>query len=148
MQKTDNESQGVLGLRKGRLVGSPAALTAGQIVRYVLVGAVNTLLALGTIFLLGGLAHADYRLANAAGYAVGTCNSFLLNRWWTFRSGGAVPLQAVKFLLVFGLCYAFQFGLLVLMVDHLKWGSSLSQVTAMVAYTGLGYLLNRKVVYK
>jgi putative flippase GtrA len=147
MQKADNEPQGILGLRARGLVGSPAALTAGQIVKYVLVGAANTFLTLGTILVLSGAAHADYRFANAVGYVIGLTSSFLLNRWWTFRSEGAVPLQAVKFLLVFGLCYAIQFGLLVLMVGRLKWSPAFSQVAAMGVYTALGFLLNRKVVY-
>ena len=148
VQKTDNESQGVPGLRKRGLAGYSAVPIAGQFAKYVTVGAANTLLTLGTIFVLSVAAHADYRLANAVGYVVGLTSSYVLNRWWTFRSHGAVPVQVVKFLLVFGSCYAFQFGLLVTMVDRLHWGSVLSQIPAMGAYTALGYLLNRKVVYK
>jgi putative flippase GtrA len=148
MQKTDNESQGVPGLRTRGLAGRSADPIAGQFAKYVVVGGANTLLTLGTIFVLSAAAHADYRLANAVGYVVGLINSYILNRWWTFRSHGAVPVQVVKFLLVFGFCYAFQFGLLITMVDQLHWGSVLSQIAAMGAYTGLGYLLNRKVVYK
>jgi putative flippase GtrA len=136
-----------MGLR-ARLLGYPAVPIAGQVARYVLVGAANTLLTLGTIFLLAEVAHADYRLANAVGYVVGLINSFVLNRLWTFRSNGAVPPQIVKFLLVFGLCYAFQFGLLVLMVQWLHWGSVFSQIAAMGAYTALGYLLNRIIVFR
>jgi hypothetical protein len=32
-------------------------------------------------------------------------------------------------------------------LDCLRWGAVLSQVASMVAYTALGYLLNRKVAY-
>ncbi len=125
-----------------------AAPIAGQIAKFILVGVANTLLTLGTIFLLSGVAHADYRLANGVGYIIGLMNSFLLNRWWTFKSRGAVPLQMAKFFLVFGFCYAVQFGMLVLMVDRLAVSSALSQVAAMAVYTSISYLLNKHIVYR
>jgi putative flippase GtrA len=119
-----------------------------QFGRFLLVGAANTLLSLVTILLLSRAAGADYRAANAVGYGVGLVSSFILNRLWTFRSRGTVAPQVWKFLLTFGACYAAQFGLLVLMVDRLHWDPLLSQVAAMAAYTALGYLLSRIVVYR
>ena len=121
---------------------------AAQAAKYLVVGGINTLLTLAAIFLLSRAAGADYRLANAVGYGLGLLSSFVLNRLWTFRSRGAVAPQVLKFLVVFGVCYAVQFGLLVLMVSQLHWGTSFSQVAAMGFYTALGFLLSRVVVYR
>jgi putative flippase GtrA len=131
-----------MGIRQGLLISS-----ATQLAKYLLVGAANTLLTLVTILLLSR-AGADYRLANAVGYALGLASSFVLNRWWTFRSRGTVAPQVMKFLLTFCLCYAAQFGLLVLMVGRLHWNPAFSQVAAMGAYVALGYLLSRTVVFR
>jgi putative flippase GtrA len=136
-----------MGIHQGLLTRS-AIPGAAQFGRYLLVGAANTLLSLGTIFLLSRAAGADYRVANAAGYGVGLLSSFILNRLWTFKSHGTVAPQVLKFLLTFCVCYAAQFGLLLLMVDRLHWGPAFSQVAAMGAYTVLGYLLSRIVVYR
>ncbi len=124
------------------------ASLAAQAGKYVLVGVVNTLVTLAAIFLLSRAAGADYRAANAVGYGLGLACSYVLNRRWTFASRGAVAPQVAKFLACFGVCYAAQFGLLLLMVDRLHWNPSFSQVAAMGAYTVLGYLLGRIVVYR
>ena len=119
-----------------------------RFMKFGLVGLSNTLLTIGVIFLIAEVAHADFRLANAIGYALGLANSFLLNRWWTFRSNGAVPAQIGRFLLVFCLCYAVQFGLLTLMVESFRWNTSLSQIVAMALYTCMSYVLSRRFVYR
>jgi putative flippase GtrA len=119
-----------------------------QFGRFLLVGAANTLLSLGTILLLSRAAGADYRLANAGGYAVGLVSSYTLNRLWTFKSHGTIAPQVLKFLLTFCVCYAAQFGLLLVLVGRLGWDPAFSQVAAMGAYMVLGYLLSRMVVFR
>jgi len=56
-----------------------------RIVRFALVGILNTALSLGTIYLLQNGLGVDYRAANAIGYALGIITSFVLNRIWTDR---------------------------------------------------------------
>jgi putative flippase GtrA len=119
-----------------------------QFMKFGLVGVSNTLLTLGVIFLLEEVVHADYRIANAIGYALGLANSFLLNRRWTFKSCGGVPAQICRFLLVFCLCYAVQFGLLALMVTSFRWMTPRAQVVAMALYTCMSYVLSRRFVYR
>jgi putative flippase GtrA len=135
-----------MGMHKG-LLRREAFRYASEAAKYLIVGAVNTLLTLAAIFLLT-LAGADYRLGNAVGYGIGLLCSYILNRLWTFRSHGAVAPQVLKFLLVFCVCYAAQFGLLVLMVEWLRLSHSFSQIAAMGVYTALGYLLSRILVYR
>ena len=137
------------GVAARRTVGkTPLVSLLVQMVKFGLVGGVNTALTLAVIFLLSGVARADYRVANASGYAVGLASSFILNRVWTFRSAGNVAVQIAKFLLVFALCYAAQFSLLVLMVGSLRWSSPIAQVLAMAVYTAAGFVLGRVFVYR
>lgn len=63
-----------------------------QLVRFGLVGAINTALTLATYSVLLAL-RAPAPLAGAIGWGVGATNGYLLNRAWTFRDAarGAVP---------------------------------------------------------
>lgn len=63
-----------------------------QLVRFGLVGSINTGLTLAAYAVLVAL-HAPVALAGAGGWAVGAVNGFVLNRAWTFRgtARGAVP---------------------------------------------------------
>ena len=68
-----------------------------QLVRFGLVGAVNTALTLATYSVMLAL-HAPAPLAGAVGWGVGATNGYLLNRAWTFRDAarGAVPRRATS----------------------------------------------------
>ena len=63
-----------------------------QLVRFGLVGAVNTALTLATYSVMLALGS-PVALAGAVGWGVGGVNGYLLNRAWTFKGAarGAVP---------------------------------------------------------
>jgi putative flippase GtrA len=80
--------------------------------RFALVGCANFLVSLAVFYLcyhylpLGSstpmaAGTAEFRpdgaIANVLAYLAGMLNSFLLNRSWTFRAGGSVGVQAVRF---------------------------------------------------
>lgn len=119
-----------------------------QGVKFALVGVTNTLVCLGTIFVLSSIPGVSYKAANVAGYILGLINSFVLNRIWTFRSTDRILPQFVRFLLVFAVCYGIQFGALVTLVELIHLGTTLSQVLAMVFYTAVNFVLNRTAVYR
>ena len=88
-----------------------------SLVRFILVGAVNTLVGTGTMFLLyncipwsvpeGG--NLPYWVSTAANYVVGSIVSFFLNKYFTFRtkawSWGEVWRFTVNILLCYGIAY-------------------------------------------
>ena len=55
------------------------------VLRFLLVGVLNTLVGCGTMFLLYNLAGVSYWLSSAANYVVGGIVSFFLNKYFTFR---------------------------------------------------------------
>ena len=57
----------------------------GTLLRFLLVGVINTLVGCGTMFLLYNLAHWSYWSSSAANYIVGGIVSFFLNKYFTFR---------------------------------------------------------------
>ena len=88
-----------------------------SLVRFILVGAVNTLVGTGTMFLLyncipwsvPGGSNLPYWVSTAANYVVGSIVSFFLNKYFTFRtkawSWGEVWRFTVNILLCYGIAY-------------------------------------------
>jgi putative flippase GtrA len=70
-----------------------------QWLRFVVVGAVNTLLSWSVY---AALEHVGvpYLLASGLAFAVGALNSYVLNRRWTFRSRGRPAPEAVRFFVI------------------------------------------------
>ena len=90
---------------------------SGQLVRFGLVGVMNTVVTLAAIFILMEVFRLNYLLSNVCGYALGLVNSFLWNKLWTFKSNGPMLKEGAAFLIVFAVCYLVQSGALALMVE-------------------------------
>lgn len=119
-----------------------------QLVRFGLVGLANTATSACIIFAAIHLGAGDY-LANAMGYAVGLCLSFVLNRGWTFRVTGAVRAsELVRFGAVVGLSYLVNLTVLTVMREHGFRESVVGQGAAMVAYTICFFVLSRRYVFR
>ena len=56
--------------------------------RFLLVGVVNTLIGAGLMFLLYNVANCSYWLSSAVNYVVGGIVSFFLNKYFTFENKG------------------------------------------------------------
>src|SRR5271157_3898121 len=120
----------------------------GQLVRFGLVGVMNTLVTLAVIFILMEVFRLNYLLANVCGYALGLVNSFLWNKLWTFKSRGPVMKEGAAFLIVFAVCYLVQSGALALMVEKLHISKLLAQVLSMAVYTGLNFTGNKLISFR
>ena len=121
----------------------------GRLIRFGLVGVLNTAVGLGTIYLLQNGLGWDYRIANIIGYCLGITTSFIFNRAWTFKSTDTrVARQGVIFLLVVGVCWGMQFLALIVMVETLGISKELAQPLGMVVYTALHYPGNRFIVFR
>jgi len=57
---------------------------AGQLVRFIIVGLVNTFVDLAAFYLLGLIPGMPDIAAKAMSYVLGICNSFVWNKYWTF----------------------------------------------------------------
>jgi putative flippase GtrA len=57
---------------------------AGQLVRFIIVGLVNTSVDLAAFYLLALIPGMPDIAAKAISYVLGICNSFVWNKYWTF----------------------------------------------------------------
>lgn len=72
-----------------------------QMVRFGIVGAMNTLVDYGVFYILISVANLHKAVAQIGATAVAMSGSFFINRYWTFgRSGRGNKREIVKFLVV------------------------------------------------
>jgi putative flippase GtrA len=118
-----------------------------QLVRFLLVGGLNTVLGYAVIFgcmYLGGLSP---ETSNVLGYGVGLTTSYALNRTFTFGSRQRVGREATKFFVVFLGAYALNFVVLLLLVRGAELHAGASQLLAGIVYLAAFYLLSRQFVF-
>lgn len=116
-------------------------------VRYLFVGVFNTLFGFGIIFILmyyGVLAE----IANLIGYFFGILLSYLLNKYFTFRSKNSHKKEFYKFIIAMGIAYLINLCALSISYRILHIDKYLSQIIAGICYTISGYLLNRFFTFK
>lgn len=68
-----------------------------------------------------GAASLDATLANILGYGAGIANSFIWNKFWTFRAKSQTGVQFIRFLLLNLSCLLLSSASLFLFTDYLGW---------------------------
>ncbi|MDR1500225.1 MAG: GtrA family protein [Tannerellaceae bacterium] len=119
-----------------------------QALKYGVVGLGNTLLSLFVIWVMMKVFGFSAVVSNVTGYVAGVLNSFIWNRRWTFKSSDRLAGSAIRFALVFGICYLLQLGLLVYLEAGLPASAYYNQVIAMAFYTALNFLMNKYFTFK
>ncbi|MBP2691915.1 MAG: GtrA family protein [Muribaculaceae bacterium] len=131
-----------------------------QFVKYCMVGALNTLVTLCTIFVCKSLFDVNEYLSNAIGYVLGVINSFLWNKQWVFHSHGGYRREALKFIIGFLLCYGLQlaavaslnsssFGDIEFTLGQIVIsGYGISTVIGCGVYTVCNYAYNRLITFR
>lgn len=120
-------------------------MTDEVVVRYALVGLLNT--AVGYVLILGLQFGAGLpaTMANLGGFCVGWLLSFVLNRRLAFRHDRAIGSSLVLFALGAGLCWCLNAAFLHLALRVVP--SPLAQALALATYTVSFYFWNRHVVF-
>jgi len=122
----------------------------GPLVRYGLVGLLNT--GVGLAVILGaefGL-HAPPLVANALGYAAGFAVGFVLNRSFVFRSDARTEVAGPRYLLAVAACYGLNVAVLQGLRAVVPAGDlfrAAAQLCAMGAYTVSLFVLSRYWVF-
>ena len=117
-----------------------------RFVRFLVVGLLNSAVGLALIYLAMALG-AEYRAANAIGYAGGILVSFVGNRSWTFAHDGNWRASLLRWLVVVGIAYAAQFAVVVALHDRFGIGAHVAQALAVPVYTILAFLGARYFVF-
>lgn len=125
-----------------------------SMLRFLLVGVVNTLVGAGIMFLLYNLADCSYWLSSAANYIVGGVVSYFLNKYYTFKNTERSWKQVLRFALNVAVCWLLAYGIAKPLALRLLAGfdEKLQTNAAMLAglclYTALNYLGQRFFAFR
>jgi putative flippase GtrA len=115
-----------------------------QIVKYGVVGASNTVLTFVTYTVLEKLVGINYLIALPLGYGVGSLNSYIFNRHWTFRARDIAHTTAgTRFAIVQGIAIAANELLLYVFVHHLGIDKIAAQAILTVPVLAVTFVANR-----
>ena len=115
--------------------------------RFLLVGVVNTIVGLSTIFFCKAVFDIKDAPANMIGYAFGLLTSFFLNRTWTFDFRGRSSLALARFLGVFVIAYLINLATVLSIVSATAVSSYWAHVIGVIPYTIFTFLANHFYVF-
>ncbi|MBQ3731257.1 MAG: GtrA family protein [Muribaculaceae bacterium] len=141
-----------------------ARQTGIQLLKYCVIGVLNTLITLVVFYLLNTRLGLSYGISNVVGYIFGVINSFLWNRNWVFKTKNDFKRELALFVIGFLICLALQLCVSWILLEGLGWkslpddiipffpmqkaGQNIVMVVAMVAYTLANYAYNRFVTFR
>lgn len=129
-------------------------LLDASVVRFVLVGCVNTLVGTAIMFGLYNLAHWSYWLSSAANYTLTSILSFFLNKYFTFQSKTWSGKEVLRFIVNIAVCYLIAYGAAKPLVRLLLSNAgealrdNVSMLVGMVLFTCCNYIGQRFFTFK
>ena len=126
----------------------------GSLVRFIIVGIINTLVGAGVMFFMYNIAGAGYWVSSALNYIVGSIVSYFLNKYFTFRQKQKSLRIVLSFIANICVCYLIAYGAARPLVEMMLSGSptavtdNISMLLGMAVFVGLNYLGQRFIVFK
>ena len=124
------------------------------ILKFLIVGVVNTVFGTIVMFSLYNLAGCSYWISSAANYILGSILSFFLNKYFTFQNRERSWGQVVRFTVNIAACYLVAYGVAKPAVRMLLSGQSVSiqenaaMLAGMCLFTGLNYFGPRLFAFR
>lgn len=127
-----------------------------KLLKFLLVGVVNTLVGMALMFGLYNLAHCSYWVSSAANYILTSILSFFLNKYFTFQNKERSGAQVWRFALNIAVCYGLAYGiakplclrLLNSETVSISLRDNVSMLVGMCLFTGLNYLGQRFFAFR
>lgn len=115
--------------------------------RFLFVGGVNTAVGYATyaLCIFFGL---HYSFAQFISAIIGVANSYVWNKYFTFRKKGKSISEVIRFITVYVVSYAVNLGLLYVLIDRLKMSEYLAGVLGLITTTLISYIGHNKFSFK
>ena len=130
------------------------SLVDQKLLRFIIVGCINTVVGTAIMFGLYNLASCSYWVSSAANYILTSILSFFLNKYFTFQSKGSNGKTIGRFVFNITICYLCAYGLAKPLV---RWalagmGTTVQDNAAMLAgmclFVAFNYCGQRFFVFK
>lgn len=124
-----------------------------KLLKFILVGILNTLVGTVIMFGLYNLADCSYWVSSAANYVIGSILSYVLNKKFTFRHRGRIAQSALRFTGNIAACYLLAYGIAKPVVRAILTDATqqvqenIAMLAGMILFTGFNYLGQRYFVF-
>ena len=124
------------------------------VLRFILVGVINTLVGTAIMFGLYNLAHCSYWVSSASNYILTSILSFFLNKFFTFQNKEKSIGQVVRFAVNIAECYLLAYGIAKPLCLYLLSGvvtsvrDNVSMFVGMCLFTAFNYCGQRFFAFK
>lgn len=124
------------------------------VLRFILVGVINTLVGTAIMFGLYNLAHCSYWVSSASNYILTSILSFFLNKFFTFQNKEKSIRQVVRFAVNIAVCYLLAYGIAKPLCLYLLSGvvtsvrDNVSMFVGMCLFTAFNYCGQRFFAFK
>lgn len=126
----------------------------GSVLRFIIVGVINTLFGTAIMFIFYNVFHLSYWVSSASNYFFGSILSYFLNKNFTFKYGRTDLKSLVKFTVNILLCYLIAYGVAKPLAKNILEGynvniqENVAMLTGMVLFVGLNYIGQRFFAFK
>ena len=124
-----------------------------KLLKFILVGIVNTLVGTAIMFGLYNLCGCSYWISSAANYVLASVLSYVLNKRFTFGYKGDIASSGVRFALNIAICYLIAYGVAKPLViwflgeASMRSQENVAMLVGMCIFTGLNYIGQRFFVF-
>ena len=115
--------------------------------RFILVGAFNTLLGYGMMLFLFNFAKFTYSTAYLLSYIIGFIVSYFLTRLFVFQSKQKKSMEFIKFIVAFIIAYGASYLVLHLCIEYKILPVNIAFLVGMLIYSLCFYLLNKYITF-
>ena len=122
--------------------------------KFILVGAVNTLVGTAVMFICYNALHFNYWFSSAMNYIVGSIVSYFLNKYFTFQNKERSWKIVARFIINISVCYLIAYGAAKPLAAHLLSGQTVAiqengaMLVGMVFFVFLNYFGQRFFAFK
>ena len=130
------------------------SLFDAKLLRFLIVGVINTLVGMAIMFGLYNLAHCSYWVSSTANYTLTSILSFFLNKYFTFKNKEQSFLQVFRFVINIAVCYGIAYGIakplcrVLLSKAGVTVRENVAMLVGMFLFTGMNYLGQRFFAFK
>ncbi|MBQ8751565.1 MAG: GtrA family protein [Clostridia bacterium] len=130
------------------------ALIDGKLLKFLLVGVINTLVGDGLSFLLINITDIGMWWATAVPTALASVMSYFLNKYFTFKNTEKGWLPVLRFALNIAACYLLAYGIAIPLMQWALSGAdatlrdNVAKLTGMCLFTGFNYLGQRLFAFR
>ncbi|MCI9598534.1 MAG: GtrA family protein [Firmicutes bacterium] len=125
-----------------------------KLIKFIVVGIVNTIVGTAIMFGLYNLAGCSYWASSAANYILTSVLSYFLNKYFTFQHKGDNLKSAIRFAINIVVCYLLAYGIAKPAVISILSGQSktiqenVAMFAGMCLFVGFNYLGQRFFAFK